>query len=87
MAVKKPKQFNMERLSCKVSTYKLRKHTGVRVDLFLDKKECIYLLWFKPCTGYQSYAWVKVGQSLRYYCGKKKMMKDFLKNFKENYGR
>ena len=90
MATAKPKKrkFNIDSITTKTATYRLRKHKGVNISLHIDKV-LIYLLWFKPQTGYKSYAWTHIGASpskAKYYCGKKKMMAAFLAHFKEHYG-
>ena len=88
---KKPKdsrKFDVDRLTFKYQPLRMRKHKGISVSLYLDK-ESIYWLWFKPQTGYKSYGWAcgkPPYSDPKYYCGKKKMMADFLEHFKEHYG-
>ena len=91
MATAKPtkRKFNIDRLTFKHMPLRMRKHKGISVSLYLDK-ELIYWLWFKPQTGYKSYGWADrkppYVDAKCYYCGKKKMMADFLAHFKEHYG-
>ena len=88
MATAKKKPVNLDKITTRTTTYKMRKHKGVHITVFINKK-MLYLLWFKPQTGYHSYAWAYVGpltQKVKYYCGKKKMMAAFLAHFKEHYG-
>ena len=89
MATAKKKRINLDRITTTATTFRMRKHKGVNISLHIDKV-LIYLLWFKPQTGYSSYAWEHVGTSspskTKYYCGKKMMMADFLAHFKEHYG-
>ena len=90
MATAKPKKrkFNIDSITTKTAVFRMRKHIGISVSLYIDT-ELIYLLWFKPQTGYKSFGWACAGKSpsrTRYYCGKKRMMKDFLKHFREHYG-